>query len=87
MEKLTVAAIEKALRENESWTDFYQDIMHKLDQVTKRDEAIHKRNLHRAQRIRDARAATRKSKASYKTLPKKYKGSYIEDEYAEFREE
>ena len=78
MKNLTIAAIEKSLRENESWSDFYQDIAHKLGKITKRDKAVHRRNLHRVAEIK-------KTESKYKFNNDYHKPSYIEDEFKEFR--
>jgi TFIIF-interacting CTD phosphatase-like protein len=78
-DKLTVADIQEAIVEFDDYHKFHEHLCHKLGITTKTDIAIHKRNLARVQMIKDP-------KKNYTFNPMVHKASYIEDEYAEFRE-
>lgn len=77
MEELTIADIEFALKDSETFHQFRQTLMHKLNIITKTDEAKHQHNL--------ARVADIKNPRTKRKFNLKYGGSYIEDEFEEYR--
>lgn len=79
MDKLTVAVIQEGIEKYDDFHKFHQFLAHKLDRVTRTDEAVHKRNLARLSQIKDDKYP----KAHFD--PNYHKPSFIEDEFAEFR--
>ena len=79
---LTLSKILAAIEDCESYHKFHERLLHELGQITKTDEAQHKRNLYRASLMRP----DNKGKCKLKYQPHKFCASYIEDEFEEFRQ-
>lgn len=81
MKEITKEKLIEMILKNESYHHLHEDIAHELGQITKTDEAQHTRNLYRAELMRPHS----KNETRMQYTPYKFKGSRIEDEFAEFR--
>jgi len=79
MDELTIEDFEDAIRECDNWHDFHQVLAHKMGIVTRTDRAYHIRNLARVKEIKNPRS-------KYHFIEGYHKPSFVEDEFAEFRE-
>ena len=81
MAEITLAALLKLIDECDTFHQLHEEIAHKQGKITKTDEARHQQNLYRAQQMRPN--AKNQSRMPY--IPNKFKASWIEDEFADFR--